>query len=246
MCGPVSTPKLTKQLGSTSNDYVVMAVTPWLLRYGVGTSGLRVLDEIRALSGNYRHKVAWRTADVSKAFPNAWNFSTNIRTNNGINTEQFTATADTLWVQAGLAVSASGVSPEGEALASVQAMVPSVARIAAARNIEVQPVLNTSESMYVPIGQPFAALSMDSAMFALVANGVSGTISYQPAIRYGDRSDDMGAWTDLGTSQSFTANGRANSGNISITPDVNMWAQAGLKITATGRGTIQTAVAVKY
>ncbi|MFZ5477615.1 MAG: hypothetical protein ACOZNI_12635 [Myxococcota bacterium] len=238
--------KITKQVGATATDYVTVLTTPWMLAFGAGSSGLRVLDERRALAGNYRHKVCWRTAEVLTDLPDAWSFSTNVRTTNGVSVENFTPTSGKLWVQAGIAASAS--SAAGEALASVQAAVAGKASIVASGSFNLEPDLNSSQVAYFPIGNPFPVLDITNLMFGVIVNGVNGTILWQPAVRYMDRTDDAGSWNDLGGvagDNSTNANARVNPYvNNPISPGTVMYGQVGIKVSSTtARGTFDVIAA---
>lgn len=235
-------PKVSQQLAAVSADYVTMLTSPWMLAFGAGTNGLRVLDEIAAITNNYRHKVCWRTAAVVTDLPDAWNVSGNVRNQNGSNTEDFTPTAGKLWVQAGLQVSASSAS--GEAFASVQAATLGKGQLVASGSFGVEPALNSSQTAYFAVGEPFPVFGIGNLMFAVIINGVDGTLTWQPAVRYMNREDSAGAWADLWSAQSPNANIRTNSGSLGITPGANMLAQVGIKVTSTtARGEFDVLVA---
>jgi hypothetical protein len=230
-------------VGAVSSDFIVAFTTPWQLVFGAGTNGLRLMDEMQAKEGNHQQKVCWRTAEVLTDFPDAWSYSSNVHTTNGaVNVEDFTPTAGKMWVQGGLSVAAS--SGSGQALASLLAGVAGEGRIVATGTIDVQPDVNSGQAAYHLIGEEFPAQGMSNLMFAAVIKGVDGTLGWQPAVRYLNRPDAPGNWSDLWSAQSPTASTRTNSGSLGISPGTNMFAQVGIKITSTAaRGSFALIVA---
>jgi hypothetical protein len=83
-------------------------------------------------------------------------------------------------------------------------------------------------------------------MIGYIITGVSGTLTFEGAIRYMDREDEPGQWNDLGGGASPTANLRHNSGALPVTPGTVMLAQAGVKVTTAARGDFAVLVAGKY
>lgn len=242
MGAPRDSRKKTKQVHADSSNYKTIEEGPWMLFYG-GTT-FRILDERRGLTGTYRHFVRYRTAEVTPDFPDAWTDSANVRSANGINVEDFTPAAAKMWIQAAVAASVSGVI--GEAQISLQAMTKSNGEIVASQTIQLQQDLNSTQTGIVPLGEPFPALGLAGCLAGVVLTGVGGTADYQLAIRYMDRLDEPGAWTAIGNAVTgVTGNDRRNTGDISITPSTNMWAQLGWQYTAAYRGTAQIVAAIR-
>jgi hypothetical protein len=242
---PVSriSPFLQEQITASATGDVTTLLTGWMP--GFGASSLRIMDEIQGLSGSYRQKVQWRTADVSTDYPNAWNLSSTYRTANGVTVEDFSPTAGKMWIQAGIASSVTTSSTVGEALASLRASTNSNGSIVAAGAVNINPDLNTSQSAYFPIGEVFPALGANNFLFAFIVSGVSGTLTFQPALRGMDTEEEPSAWTDQGSAHNSTANERWSSGTITPTPVTKLLAQAGVKVTSTGaRGMIHVLVAI--
>lgn len=82
-------------------------------------------------------------------------------------------------------------------------------------------------------------------MMGFVVTGVSGTLTYRPAVRTMDRPDDPTVWGDVGSNHSTTSNERFNTGVISASPGAKLLIQAGVKVTTAARATIHVIVAVK-
>jgi hypothetical protein len=240
---PRMTPKVTDQLEAENTSYTTKMVSKWMLAYGIGTTGYRILDEIRAIDGNYRQKVQFRCAAVTPDLPDAWTLSANVHSNNGVVTEDFTPTASKMWIQAGISASVS--SAVGEALVSLQASGKSNAEVVATGGFQVEPDLNSTTTAYYPIGEPFPAVGLAGLMYGVVVTGVNGTLTFRPAYRAVDRADDPGAWTDLASDETTTVNERYNSGDCTLTV-TNMMVQAGIKVTTAARGTFSVLVAARY
>jgi hypothetical protein len=85
-----STKRITKQVTGEVSDYLVKLTGPWMLNFGATTDQLRILTEMRQLTGGARHKAGYRTADVIPDLPNAWTLSSNARTADGTYCEDFT------------------------------------------------------------------------------------------------------------------------------------------------------------
>lgn len=242
---PKSTPRMTQQLAALSSTYAVTLTLPWMLAHGVGASKLRVVDEIRARSGGYSHKVAVRTAEVTPRRPGSWSLSS-ARNTNVATPENFSPGAGVMWMQVGLAPGAEG-GTVGDALASIQAFAISDADVIASQRIQIQPDLNASSTAYYLLGKPIAAVGLSEFMYAIILTGVSGTTTMQPAVRYFDVEDDAtGSFTDLGSTYSPSANDFKNWGALSLTPGTVGFAQAALKVTAASRATLDIIVSAKY
>lgn len=243
MTVPRMTRRMARQVGSTSTDYTTAFVTPWMLV--VGATTFRVSDEARGVSGGYRHKVRWRTADILAGLPGAWTDSTNVRTSDGISSEDFTISTGKLWVQAGLAVSSS--TGAGEAYAAIQASCSSKGQIVGSARIQVEPTLNSSQVAYYPIPGVSGQLGVTGLLFAFRATGVGGTLDFTAAARTFDSQDAPGSWVDWsGTPFSLTADGVCSTGLFTATDSGKMFAQGGLKVTSAGRGTIDVVVACVF
>jgi hypothetical protein len=238
---------MTEQLDADVTDYLVKLTGPWMLNYGLSSDPLRIVTEMRGLTGGTRHKPAWRTADVMPDYPNAWNLGT-ARTTDGVFCEDFTPTGGKLWVQPGLAVSTSGTP--GDALMSLTASLRADGAVVAAETLEIEPNLESGQAAYYPIGDIWPLSGCTHLLFCFIFTGVSGTIVCQPAWRSCNRFDAPSAWTDLGVASiSVSANGPVNGGSLAISQPspVEFYGQAGLKLTSTtARGTARVLVAGRF
>jgi hypothetical protein len=240
---PRFSPKVSGQIGSTSADYTIALVTPWVLAAGTGNNGGRVFDELRGRTGGRRQKIAWQTAQVLTDFPaNTWNFSQNIHSTEDAWAEDFTPTAGHLWVRAGLGVSTSASPGDGQS--SLQLMTLGRSEIVADQTLEIEPYLNSAQTAEYALGRPFPALGATKLIFGIVSYGVGGTITVRPMFRAFQRLEIPGSWSLLGTqTQDFTTNAIWSSGELAITPGVNMWGETGLAVSAEGRGRLRLIVA---
>jgi hypothetical protein len=250
MAKPVVSPPQTEQLAGETSTYVVLMTGSWMLNFGQATLPLRIVTEMRQRTGDVRMKPAWRTADVMPDFPNPWSLG-NERSADGVYCEDLAPTAGKFWVQPGVAVSTSGTA--GDASITMAASMRTEGALLATATIEIQPELNASSAAYYPIGGLWPLAGCSFLLFGYIFSGVSGTISGMPAWRSCNDGNEPGAWIDLG------GEGMANAFDISsdthfpssaiaiAQPDPEQfYGQAGLKITATGRGTVRVLVAGRF
>ena len=243
MCLGKITPLIRKQIWGADDSKRPVIVLPWMLAHGVDT--LIVMDEMRAVDGSLSQQVFTRFAEVRTDRPDSWSARGTSRTTNGrgVQAIDISATTDQLWVQVALKASA-GADATAEALSAIQASSDLEGRIIAARNLNIQPVVNSGEGMYIPLAKPHVAAGLTSYMFAVILTGVDGTVTFQPAWRkFTAGLDNPEAWIDLDTSQSATTDTDYNSGTKAVTPGTVLYAQPGLKVTSTGgRATVRVLV----
>jgi hypothetical protein len=137
----------------------------------------------------------------------------------------------------------------GEAMMSLTASVKDVGEILATETLELEPDLNASQTAYYPLGRFWRLQGCTHLLFCYLFSGVNGTITYRPAVRTANRFDLPSAWTDLDSgSSNATSDGPVNGGALSISQPspVEFYGQAGLKITATGRGTLKIWVVGRF
>jgi hypothetical protein len=247
MC-PRLTTRASGQLECTATAaYRTKLVTPWILMIADGTDTVRLVDELQLLTDNYRHKGQYRTADVSTDFPNAWAQGT-FRNGNGVSQEDLTPVTGALWIQAGIATSAS--SGSGEAWASIQLATPGRDQLIGSRSIEINPVVNSGENETFKIGQKFPAFGLTGLMMGVIYTGSQSgapTVAYRPVVRYFNSEMGAGTWTDMAnTSGNITANERRNFYETSLTTGNAMWGEIGLKLSTSTRGNFQVVAAAKY
>ena len=121
------------------------------------------------------------------------------------------------------------------------------AEIVGKRTVNLQPDLNAGQAAYHPVTEPFPALALSELTFGFVLSGVSGTVTYQPAVRFFNRPDEApGSWTDLSSPQSPATNERRIFWALGVSPGPNFWAQAGVKVTTAARATMMALVSGKY
>jgi hypothetical protein len=238
-----TTPKTMQQCTAETSTYLTKMTGKWVLLYGSGTLGVRIMDELRQPTANWAQKSGYRTAAVSPDFPNAWVLASTPRTNVGCTPEDFTPAAGAMWIQACLAGAAT--SGTAEALSGLQMSVKSAGEIVATGQVQLEPDLNSTQTAYFPIGDPIPAAGLSGMMFAVVSSGVNGTTTFQAATRTMDRADEPGVWTDQGSANTITQNDRWNSGDISITAST-MLIQPGIKVTTASRALLQVLVAGRF
>ena len=118
------------------------------------------------------------------------------------------------------------------------------------QRVAIQPEVNSSQTMYIPLGAPRSAVGITGLMYATVLFGLSGKITYQPAYRTYEADPTVpDSWSDLGSAQTnVTADEAVNFGSMSLT-STKMWIQPGLKISSSDndcRGTFDVVVAGKW
>jgi hypothetical protein len=239
-----TSPRMQKQVWADTTSNRPVIVGPWMLKHGVGT--LRFTDEMRAEEGTFTQTLGYRYAQVSTDFPGAWTVTATTRTADGAGTTDIdvSATTDQMWVQAAL-FGKSGGAMAG-ALSTIQVQTNADSRIVAARSLDLQAVVNTSEFAYLELGKPFPALGLSSLMFVVQLFGVEGTsVTFRPIWRtFEARLDAPGSWANLDSGQTVTADTFYNSGSEAVTPGTVQFAQVGMKISGTaGRGTLRATVA---
>jgi hypothetical protein len=215
---------------------IPVLLSSWMLKPGNGT--LRVSDDMRARSGNIVQTIAYRYAAVQADEPGPFNVTANSRNADGDDVFDIdvSAVTDQLWVQAALMAHTSD-GAVGYATSMIQAQIAGKSFMAGVRTIEVEPELNASESAYYEVGDPFPVLGCTNLQVAVVATGIGGTVTYRPAFRSFKSSYSVAnQWADLGTAKSSTGDEKHNFGTTGVTPGTNQFGQAGLKVTATGRG----------
>ncbi len=249
MSKPPSTVKVRRQVEASASTFRTKICTPWSLVVCDG-SPVRVLDELEGLTANYQHKVGFRTATADPSFPDSWQLSANVRSANGINTEDFSPSVNKIWIQFCIAAAAS--SGTGEALASVQGMLSPHDFLVGTRRIEANPDVNAGENDVYRIGRKFPAFMLSKVMLAVIYTGSSSgtpTVNYVPAVRYYNRYEDAGTWStaNFAPSGPVTANERRNFlPTVALTPGPNLWAEVGLSISTATRGTFRVIAMAKY
>lgn len=223
-------------------------VGPWFLLHG--TTTLRVLATLRALEATFGAKIGYRTAAVLTDQPDAWTDSATGRSTAGQFVEDFSvgAISSKLWIQPRIGAGLTSGATSAEAFGMLQAMTQSKGVIVAATEVEAEPSVNSGETAYVPVGDLFPALDLAGIMAGFTVFGVNGTLAYGVAIRYFDGDPTVpGAWVDLASYTSITADETRNSGDLSTTPGTKTLAQIGIKFSGTGaRATIRAVVSARY
>jgi hypothetical protein len=150
-----------------------------------------------------------------------------------------------LWIQA--AIAAAAPSSSGEALASVQLMLPSDDCLLGSSTFEVNPDVNAGEFDVYQIGGTYPAFGLTRLMVAVIFSGwVSGNVVYQPVVRYFNREPDAGPWATIATSRTTASNDRFNFLESTLSPGLNLWLQVGLKVSTATRGNFKVLAAGKY
>jgi hypothetical protein len=238
------------QVVADSSNFATVLTTDWML--AAGGSALTLLQEIRRLTGagSLTSAVRHRFAAVSTERPGTWTTSANERTSADIYGEEvsLTGTTDQMWVQIGLAAkTASGVS---ECLAKVGGSVQGNGTLVATQTVQVTPINNSGQYVYVPLGKMFPHTGLTKLMYAIVFSGVSGTITYRPVFReIGFNPDYPTDWSNLASAdQTETGNNDVNlNTSMTFSPTAGrMYGQAGIKFSGDARGTLKIAVAAIF
>jgi len=241
-----------RQVVAESTSNVTGFTLPWIL--ALGESTLRTTMELRAIGGNFGARVGFRTAAVQTTKPSAWSTSTTgtNRSTNGVFVEDIDVSSlisSAMWLQPRLEVGVTSGSGVAEALAAMRIATRRKAVVTGASGLDLQPVVNSGEDAYIPLGKPTSALDLNAMMFAFSLTGLSGSLSYSPAFRTFESSAFYApsAWTDLATYSSVVADENRNSGVLTVAPGTNGLVQAGLRVKGTDvRGTLRVVVASRY
>lgn len=247
MCVPKNLAPLVRQVTATQASYTTVFTTPWMIAAGADT--LRTMLDLRQLAGALGAKICWRTAAVRTDLPDAWQYGTARTTADSfVEDIDLTSTTNKLWIQLGLATAAS--SGVAEALATLKGSLLTHGVLIGTRTVEILPTVNTSQTAYVPVGEPFPAVGLSKMLFGIVVSGVAGTLNYGVSWRGMDfdveRPDAWSAFTSGDSWSGITTDELNNTGLLSASFGSPGMIQAGLKWSGTSaQATIRvTCVAV--
>lgn len=249
MSAPSLSRRMSRQVIAVNPTYSTGITLPWTLIYGEST--VRTMLEIRAVTGNFGAKVGFRTAEVRTDAPDTWSeIEGTVRSTNGTFVEDLDLSSVTgkLWIQFRVGVGLTDGAAAAEAWARYRIATRRNAVLLATRAIEVEPIVNSGENTYIPIGRVSGALGAAGLMFAFVYSGAAGSITYGPAFRTFDVNNvKPSTWTDLATYTGITTDELRNSGDKAIVPGTKGFIQPGVKISGKGaRGNLRVLVAARY